>query len=108
MSTEEGDPGDPASRRDLIEVIVELDSVLAAAVIDAEGAFETSVGDAGVFRNGEPGSTEPRGEGGEHEDVYLTSIGGDYFLVVAFPARSDFDALETEIQDLLSGHPEDF
>lgn len=94
---------DEDARHALVDGIVELDKVRAAAVVDREGNFEYSKGEARAFRSGD--AAHVQGEGtANREDVYVTSLGEAAFLVVVFPVEVDFDEVETEVRRLLEEH----
>lgn len=105
LSANERDGADRAGdEQKLVAAVAELDPVSAAAVIEPDGTFKWTEGEAAVFRTEE--SSEGSGTGeygeleGEHEDVYLTEIGGS-FLVVAFAVGAEFDPIEADVRRLV-------
>lgn len=88
----------------LVAAVAELDAVSAAAVIEPDGTFKWTEGEAEVFRTEEHSDGPRAGEyeelEGEHEDVYLTEIGGS-FLIVAFAVGAEFDPIEADVRRLV-------
>lgn len=88
--------------RQLLETLVDHSLVTGAACVDDQGELLGIAGQAEVFRTGE--SAEPAANGREtgrdaSEDVYIEAIDGKY-LIVAFPARGDFEIVEAHIEEV--------
>ena len=91
-----------AKKAQLVEAVVEHQVIKAAAIVDERGRFRRMEGNANVFRNGDPigpGGARQQGDG-NHEDVFIESVGEDY-LIVVFKARQDFEPIKEEVDRLL-------